>query len=296
LKVAITGASGHYGGLAAERLLERLTPSDLILLSRTPEKLADFTARGVRCERADFDEPESLAPALRGAERMLLISATRVGKRVPQHRAAIEAAKAAGVKHITYTSFVGADPGNPAMVAADHRATEELLKVSGLDYTILRDAHYADAVVDAIAPSAIATGKWISSAGDGKETLVWREDCVACAGHAMKTYDITGPELMSLRDAARIVAEVSGAPIEYVVVDDAAMYAMFDAMGVPREPVDNLVVGDIPWNSDDMVSFSAAIRDGWLAVKSDDVERLTGRKPRGLRELLERKLKGAANA
>jgi NAD(P)H dehydrogenase (quinone) len=297
MMLAVTGASGNFGRLAAARLIERIAPHDLVLLSRTPEKLSEFAARGAACRRGDFDEPESLAPALAGAERMLLISATRVGKRIPQHRAAIEAAAAAGVKHIVYTSFVGVGPGNPALVARDHGATEEILKGSGLSYTLLRNAHYADAVADVIAPAAVETGKWISSAGEGRETVVWREDCVDCAvavltgeGHANRTYDITGPELMSMREMARATAEVSGKPIEYVPVDDEAMYAMFDAMGVPREPVDNLVVDNVPWNSDDMVSFSAAIRDGWLAVISDDVERLTGRKPRGLRELLEKRL------
>jgi len=124
-------------------------------------------------------------------------------------------------------------------------------------------------------------------------------DCAVAAltgdGHENKTYNITGAELMSMRDAARLTAEISGQSIEYVPVDDAAMYAMFDAMGVPREPVDNLVVGAIPWNSDDIVSFAAAIRTGWLAVISNDVERLTGRKPRSLRELLELRLAAHAS-
>jgi NAD(P)H dehydrogenase (quinone) len=294
VKIAVTGASGNYGRLAVARLMERIAPGDLILLSRTPSKLAAFAERGAVCRRGDFDEPESLAPALAGADRLLLISATRVGQRVAQHRAAIEGAVAAGVKHIVYTSIVGVAPGNPALVVADHGPTEDLIKASGLAWTILRDAHYTDAIVEVIAANAIQSGRWISSCGDGREAPVWRDDCVDCAvavltgeGHAGKTYNITGPERLSMPEIARMTAEISGASIEYVPADEAAMFAMFDAMGVPREPVDNLVVGNNPWNSNDIVSFEAAIRGGWFDVISDDVERLLGRKPRALRDMLE---------
>lgn len=294
MKIAITGASGQFGRAAVEALMARMPAADLILVSRTPAKLADFAARGAICRRGDFDQPETLRGAFAGARRMLLISGTRVGKRVAQHRAAIEAGVADGVRHIAYTSFVGIDDRNPALVVKDHGPTEALIKASGAAWTMLRDSWYADAIADAIAPNAIAAGRWISSSGAGRAAMVAREDCVACAvavltgaGHENRTYNITGPDLLSVREAVAMISDLSGKPIEYVETDDAGMYAMFDAMGVPREPVDGQAVKGIPWNSDDMVSFERAIREGWLGVVSDDVERITGRKPKSLRKVFE---------
>lgn len=294
MKVIISGASGQFGRSAVEKLMARMPPTNLILVSRTPDKLADFAARGADVRFGDFDQPETLVEAFRGGERLLLISGTRVGKRIPQHQAAIDAAVTAGVLHIVYTSFVGVTPENPSVAVVDHRATEEMLRNSGLEWTALRDQHYADAMVINMGQNIVRAGQWLSSTQGGKEALVWREDCVECAvavltgeGHENKVYNITGPELLSFRDIATMITEVSGRPIEFIDTDDEGMYAMFDAMGVPREPVDRLSVSGIDWNSDDMVSFEAAIRDGHFAVISSDVEKLTGRKPRSVRQMVE---------
>jgi NAD(P)H dehydrogenase (quinone) len=232
---------------------------------------------------------------VRSADKMLLISGTRVGARVAQHKAAIDAAAAGGLEHLLYTSFIGIDdPANPAEVRHDHIETEKLIKNSGLAWTMLRDAHYADAMIVMAGPGVMASGQWISNAGDGREAMVWRDDCAACAvavltgaGHEGQTYNITGPELQSFAEVTALMAEITGVPLVYVPVDDAAQYAMFDAMGIPRRPVDNLDVGGIPWNSDDMVTFGQAIREGFLEICSDDVERLTGRKARSVRQMIE---------
>lgn len=297
MKIIITGGSGNFGRRATEMLLEQVPAGKLILVSRTPEKLSDLAAKGCVVRHGDFDDPASLAAAFQGGDRLLLISGTRVGKRIPQHGAAIDAARRAGVRHIIYTSFIAADdPANLSEAVKDHRATEEMLRASGVAWTALRDAQYADAVTDVIIHSLIKDGLMQSAAGDGKMPFIWRDDCVAAAvavllgeGHENKAYDLTGPDMISHRDIAALAAEFFGHPVVYQQISPDALYAIFDALGVPREPVDNFVASGNPWNSDDMVSFDVAVRDGHFAVESTDFEQLTGRKPRSLRALFEAK-------
>ena len=293
-KIVITGASGQYGRLATQGLIELGRANDLILMTRTPAKLADMAALGCDVRYGDYDQPASMIAAMAGAEKLLLISGTRVGARVAQHQAAVDAAVIAGVGHVVYTSFIGIDDlANPAEVRHDHIETERLIRASGLAFTFLRDAHYADAMILMAGPGVMASGQWISNAGLGKEAMVWRDDCAACAvavlageGHENRTYDITGPELQDFAEVTALMAELTGVPLEYVAVDDDAQYAMFDAMGIPRRPVDDQYVGAIPWNSDDMVTFGAAIRGGFLAICSNDVERLLGRPARSVRQMI----------
>jgi NAD(P)H dehydrogenase (quinone) len=294
MKIAITGASGQYGRLATDRLIERGLASDLILITRTPVKLADRARAGCSVRYGDFDKPETLPVALRGAHKLLLISGTRVGARIPQHKAAIDAAAAAGVQHIVYTSFVNVEEGNPAIVTRDHRTTEQMIRASGAAFTFLRDAHYADAMILNAGPGFIASGAWVTSTAGAREAMVWREDCVNCAvavltqsGHENRAYPITGPNRESFAEVAAMLAEIVGVPIRLIETDDPGMYAHFDSLGIPRQPVDDRSVGGIPWNSDDMVSFERAIREGFLDVCTDDVERLTGRRARSVRELIE---------
>ena len=290
----MTGASGRYGRLATEKLIAQGRARDLILITRTPAKLADCAQAGCEVRYGDFDRPETLRAAMNGADKLMLISGTRVGARVRQHRAAIDAAAAAAVRQIVYTSFVNVEPANPAIVTIDHRETENLIRASGLASTFLRDAHYTDAMILNAGPGFIASGVWLTSTRGGREAMVWREDCVNCAvavltqdGHENKSYTVTGPNRENFAEVAEMLAEVTGRPIRLVETDDAGMYAHFDALGIPREPVDNQTVAGIPWNSDDMVSFERAIREGFLDVCTDDVRRLTGRPARSVRELIE---------
>jgi NAD(P)H dehydrogenase (quinone) len=290
----MTGASGQYGRLATDKLIARGRARDLTLITRTPAKLADRAEAGCDVRYGNFDEPESLRDALRGADKLLLISGTRVGARVVLHKAAIDAAAAVGVGHVVYTSFVNVDRHNPAIVAVDHRETENLIEASGMAWTFLRDAHYADAMILNAGPGFIASGVWLTSTAGGREAMVWREDCVDCAvavlsqdGHENRAYPITGPQSETFAEVAAMLSGVSGHPIELVETDDAGMYAHFDSLGIPREPVDDQSVEGIPWNSDDMVSFECAIREGFLDVSTDAVEKLTGRGARSVREMIE---------
>jgi len=294
-KIIVTGASGQFGNAAAKMLLEKVAGEDLILLSRTPEKLAEFEGTGAHIRHADFDDPDSLLTAMEGGERMLLISTVRVGSRVEQHTNAVEAAVAKGVKHVAYTSLLGVrTPGNPSVEGFDHIATERMIEASGLAWTHLRDSLYAEAVATAMAIPALLAGHKPENAGLGRVPIVSRDDCVAIAvgvltqdGHANRAYDVTGPELWTLPGAMALVSEMSGKPIEIEPVDDEGMYAYFDSLGVARKASDVVPDGPIPWASEGMVTFGQSIREGFMDVQSDDVERVTGRRPRTLRSVCE---------
>lgn len=296
MSMVITGASGAFGRMATERLLTRMQPSQLVLVTRNPAGLADFAKRGATVRFGDFDKPESLRAAFAGADKLLLISTLDVGeRRRRQHQAAVEGAVAAGVRHVIYTSSVGIHPHSPAFVIADHLFTEELLRRSGMQFTFMRDAQYAEVITTMMAPPAVASGEWFSSAGDGCMAFVSKQDCVESAvavlttpGHEGAVYEITGPELLSFEDCARIAAQVSGKPIRFVSISHEAMQARFDAAGVPRRHVEGTVHQAAgAWGSEEMMSYERGIGEGYFAVASHHVKLLTGRPARSLREVYE---------
>jgi NAD(P)H dehydrogenase (quinone) len=282
-KIIIGGASGGLGGETVDALLARgVKPSDLILVSRTPDKLAAYAAKGAVVRKGDYNDPASLPAAFAGGDRLLIISTNGGGDRKVQHQAAIDAAKKAGVKLIAYTSYVKNDQGQPADgLAVDHRATEEMLKKSGVAYVILGNSLYNVGLIGQGA-EAIARGEIVSNAGEGKWAPVARKDCAAAAaavlstpGHDNKFYNITGPDLISNADFARLLTEVTGKPVKYVSLDDAAFIERLKATGMP-EAVARRVA-----------SFSVATREGQIAVKTTAVRDLTGREPQSVRALLE---------
>jgi NAD(P)H dehydrogenase (quinone) len=281
MSIVITGASGHLGRSTAELVLDRVPASEVILTTRHPEALSDFAERGATVRPADFDRPETLAEAFAGGERLLLISADVVGRRMAQHRTAIEAAREAGVRHVAYTSYLNPVEENPAVITPDHRDTERALRESGLAWTALRNAFYAEYQVRAGA-QAIATGRLVHNNGDGRIAYVSREDCAAAAAavlttesHEGRAYDITGPEPLSQRDVAALLSEVSGRPVEAVAVDDEAFIEGLTAAGLPEAAARAFA------------SYGRAIREGYLDQTSDAVENLAGRPPRSLREVFE---------
>jgi NAD(P)H dehydrogenase (quinone) len=277
--VAVTGASGHLGRGVADRLLAWLDARDVVLLTRAPDALAPFAERGASVRRADFDDAATLVAAFAGVDRALLISAVDLERRTGQHRAAIEAAKAAGVAHVAYTSIPEPD-GNPAGAAPSHLATEEALRESGMAWTFLRNNLYAEFQVPVV-ERAIETGEHVTSAGDGRTAYVSRDDCAAAAaavlaedGHEHRVYDVTGPDAVGAEDIAALAAELGGRPVEVVHVDDEALVAGMVSGGMP-EAVARVIA-----------SFPAAARDGRLGSVSSAVEDLTGAPPRSLRDVV----------
>src|SRR5262252_1548248 len=282
-RLAISGASGQLGRLVAERVLAQCASGDVILATRSPNALADFAARGADVRHADFDEPRSLRDAFVGAERLLLISATDLQRRVAQHRAAIAAAAAAGVRRVIYTSGSKPEPPNPAAVAASHYATEQALAASGLACTVLRNSLYADYQVRE-ALRAIETGLLAHNRGAGRVAYVARDDCAAAAaavllqdGHEGATYDVTGAESYDAEALAALYGELGGKPVAVRPIDDSTFIA-----GVVGTSTD----GHLRYGAELVASFGRAIREGYLDVRSDAFAKLTGRDPRALRDVL----------
>jgi NAD(P)H dehydrogenase (quinone) len=281
MRIVVTGASGKLGRLVAESLLERISPAEVVLVTRTPDALADLAARGVDVRAGDFTDQASLSGAFAGGDRLLLISADVIGERLPHHLAAIDAAAAAGVRSIAYTSIVNPSDSNPGAAAADHRATEEHARVSRMSWTFLRNSIYAEMQVGP-ASAALASGTLLSNAGEGRTAYVSRADCAAVAaavltsdGHDGKAYDITGPEALSTRDLAALYAEIGGKPVEAVLVDDDAwVAAMVEHAGLP-EPLARI-----------LATFGTAARRGYAEPVSTAVQDLTGRPPRSVRDVL----------
>ena len=185
-KIIVSGASGQLGGLVIEELLARkVAPRNLILVSRTPETLKRYADRGASVRFGDFEKPESLAAAYKGGTRMLLISVNGGGDKRPElHKAAIDAAVAAGVKQIAYTSYVNADRFTDSIIAGDHLRTEKYLEGSGVAWTLLRNQIYADGLPDQ-AEKIVRDGRLVTSTPDARVAYVTRKDCAAAAAASL---------------------------------------------------------------------------------------------------------------
>ena len=168
MKIVVTGASGQLGRLVTEQLLGRLSAEEVILVTRNPDALADFAGLGASVRYGDFDEPASLDGAFSDGERVLLISTDAIGRRVEQHRAALECADRAGIEHVVYTSSTNPVVGHPVGLAVDeNRETEELLHGGGIAFTVLRNAAYAELQV-VIGTLGVTYGKLVTNAGNGR--------------------------------------------------------------------------------------------------------------------------------
>jgi NAD(P)H dehydrogenase (quinone) len=279
LKLVVTGASGNLGRRIVE-LLAAKGANNLIAATREPDKLDGFS--GIDVRRADFSEPASLDAAFAGADRVLMISTDRIdvpGLRIQQHKAAVAAAKRAGVKRILYTSMLNPDRSFIPF-APDHLETERAIEQSGIEFTILRVSWYAEGLLDTLA-APLKTGKWYSAAGAGRISYVPREDVARAAAAALlspsganERPNITGAELLTVPDIAKIASDVTGKPIEVAPVSDEALEKGLVAAGLPPFVIP-LVVGT-----------DRNIRAGNFDVASDAVQRLTGEPPQSVRDFL----------
>jgi NAD(P)H dehydrogenase (quinone) len=236
MTIAITGATGQLGRLVISKLRNQLPASGIVALARSPEKAGDL---GVEVREADYDRPETLGPALAGADTLLLISANEIGKREAQHRNVIEAAKSAGVRRIVYTSLLHADR-SPLSLAAEHLATENMVKASGIPFTILRNGWYTENYTGSI-PGALAGGAFIGSAGEGRISAATRDDFADAAvavlsggGHEGKTYELAGDTAWTLAGLAAEISRQTGRTIPYADMPEAEYAAALAGFGLPH--------------------------------------------------------------
>lgn len=284
--IAVTGATGHLGRLAIESLLERGVPAGrIVALARSPEKARDLAERGVQVRQADYSRPETLGPALQGVETLLLVSASEVGQRLAQHRNVIEAARAAGVKLIAYTSILKADTSR-MQLAAEHLGTEELIRASGIPFVFLRNGWYWENYTENLAP-ALEHGALLGSADGGRVSAATRADYAAAAaavvtepGHENRVYELGGDEALTLAELAGVVSHESGKPVEYRDLPEDEYAGVLASFGVP-EPFARV-----------LADSDRGLARGELFTESGDLRRLIGRPTTTAREAVAAALRG----
>jgi NAD(P)H dehydrogenase (quinone) len=278
--IVVTGANGQLGRTVVERLLER-TPADGIGVSvRDPAKATELAERGVRVRRGDFDDVASLGEAFADADQVLIISAASTGEVARrQHRTAIDAARAAGVRRVVYTSHMGANPASLFAPMPDHAATEAMLQESGLAFTSLRNGFYASSGLMLLG-QALEAGE-VAAPEDGPVSWTAHADLAEAAAIALLeggldgvTPGLTGGEALDLADIAAIASEATGRPIRRTVVSDAEYRDALVSHGVPEQAAEMLV------------GLFAASRQGEFAAVDPTLERLLGRPPLTVRDLI----------
>ena len=271
MTLVVTGATGQLGGRVAARLAAAGRPQTLLVRdpSRAPDLPGATVVRGAYGDRV---------AALEGARTVLMVSASETPDRVDLHRAFVDAAADAGIGHLVYVSFYGAAPDATFTLARDHWATEEHIRASGLPFTVLRDNLYADFLPAMVGPDGVIRGP----AGDGQVAAVARDDiadaAVAVLGspadHAGAVYSLTGPQALTLSEAAAVISAATGRTVTYHPETVEEAYRSRASYGAPG------------WQVDAWVSTYTAIAAGELATVTGDVERLSGHPATSLAELL----------
>jgi NAD(P)H dehydrogenase (quinone) len=280
MTILVTGASGHLGRLIVDALLrDGADPASIIAGARSVDSLAELGKGGVTVARVDYTDPASLDAALAGVETVVLVSSSEIGQRFAQHSAVIDAAKAAGVSRIIYTSAPAATTSQ-LILAPEHKATEEYLHASGLTYTILRNNWYNENYLSTLQQAA-ATGAVVTSTGDGRVASASRADfadaaaAVAVAsGHENATYELSGDVAWTGAELAAAVGEALGREIAYQPLTTDEHLAMLTAAGLDEGTAGFLVALD------------ANIARGDLAQQSGELTRLIGRPTTPLVETL----------
>jgi NAD(P)H dehydrogenase (quinone) len=285
-QILVTGATGHLGKAVTESLLKKTDASNISILTRNAEKAEDFKAQGVDLRLGDYSDYASLVKAFAGVDKLYMVSGNDIPNRSQQHGNVINAAKEAGIKHIVYTSFQRKNETNSSpinFVASSHLHTEEILKASGLTYTILQHGIYAD-MIPIFAGEHLLENKTIYlPAGDGKTTYALRADQAEAGANVLldttgkyenKTIELAGAEGISWSDAAAIISEITGENIIYVSPSNEEFKEALTKFGVPAEIIAITT------------AFSNAAKEGEFENVTNNLEMILGREPVSVKDYL----------
>ena len=287
--IIVTGANGQLGQAIVEKLVERVPAGQVGVSVRDPEKASALTALGVRVRRGDFADPASLSDAFEGATQVLIVSSNASaygGDPLAQHRAAIEAARAAGAGRIIYTSHMAASSTSLFPPMRDHAATEEMLSQSGVAWTALRNGFYASSGLMFLG-DALKTGV-LDVPADGKVSWTAHADLAEAAAILLAdegqyegpTPPLTGVQALDLADLAAIASNLQSQPVHRQIVPDEDFQAKMAAYGMPAHVVDI------------MLGFYRASRQGEFAAVDLTLASLLGRSPIPLRDVMAEKIDG----
>lgn len=267
---AVTGATGGLGSAAVTALRDKgIAAADIVAVVRDVNKADALVAAGVIVRVADYSDPSALRAALSGVDRLLLVSGSAVGQRIAQHRNVIEAAEAAGVALVAYTSILRADT-SPLQLAAEHAATEQLLDQSPLRAVLLRNGWYWENYL-ASAPAAIESGTLYGSAGQGRVAAAARRDYATAAAAALidaaggEVYELAGDSPLTYPQIADTIAEVTGTPVTYTDIPEADYAAALAGAGIP-EPMAAI-----------LADSDTGVAGGALDYEGTDLQQLLGR-------------------
>ena len=271
MTILVTGATGPFGRHTVDALLDRgIAPSDLAVLVRDASRAADLAERGIDVRVGSYDDPASLDAAFAGVDRLVFVSGSEVGQRITQHQNVVDAAKRAEVGLVAYTSIVRADTSTLGL-AAEHKATEEMLAASGLPTVLLRNSWYLENYTAQI-PTQLAHGAVLGAAGEGRLSAATRADFAAAAaavvaedGHAGQVYELGGDAPFNLGEYAAELASQTGAEVAYRDLPVPEFAAVLVGAGLPEGYAQALATSD------------DAIKDGALLVDTGDLSRLIGR-------------------
>lgn len=237
--IVITGATGQLGRLVIEKLLASVPANEIVAAVRNPQKADDLAARGIQVRQADYDQPDTLAQAFQGADKLLLVSANEIGRRLPQHRAVIEAAKTAKVGLLVYTSILHAD-SSPLPLAAEHKATESLIQASGIPFVLLRNGWYSENYLASV-PAALQYGVMLGSAGDGRIASAARADYAEAAAAALtrssqagRVYELAGDDSYTLTELSQEISRQTGKTVVYQNLPEVEFKAALVGAGLPE--------------------------------------------------------------
>ncbi|GGN30595.1 NAD(P)-dependent oxidoreductase [Actinoplanes campanulatus] len=284
MTIAVTGATGHLGRLVVDALIARgAAPGDIVATVRDTAKAAGLAALGVQVREADYDRPETLAAAFAGVDRLLLISGNAIGQRVSQHTAVVEAAKAAGVGFLAYTSILRAD-SSPLGLAPEHLATEQVVAASGIPFALLRNGWYVENYAASFGP-AVEHGALLGSAGEGRIAAATRADFAEAAAVVLLrgepgVHELAGDQPFTMAELAAEVARQTGAPVAYRDLPPDGYRAALVTAGMPGQFADLFADTDVK------------IRDGHLDDTTGTLSRLIGRPTTPLAEAVATALKG----